>query len=650
MHSQHTINELRNSISELPIGYISKKNINGKTCYYRQWKESGKVKSKYIPDSEVSYIAQLIEKRKQLEFQLEIELLRAENTPQAARRIYQYIRKLHLSRPAPVGVQYYEDLIERKLFFVDKTNFISDWWNSGSFATLITRPRRFGKTLNISMVNAFFSMKFHDRADLFEDFLIWQNEDIRALQGTYPVIFISFGGVKESTAEGQLYSLKTIIHSAFAAYDFLIDRFSPGDRSIFNSYRNSIDITDEMAVNGIYILSEILYNATGKKCIILIDEYDTPILEAWMGNEWEKCAHTMRLFLNKTLKTNHYIERALLTGITRISKESFFSDLNHLHVCSMTSSEYDYAFGFTETEVFDAMKAQGLNNFEEVKSWYNGFSIGSQREIYNPWSIVNFLSSKRLMPYWVNSSSNALVNDLLRSGGVAYKNALEDLINGKSIYTKISEEVAFADIRTDTASLWSLLFSSGYLKLVNTDADSNCELTATNREVLEMLIGFVRTWFGEAKGTNYSDFINAMLDDDTDYMQDYLERTIRDTFSYFDTSGKEPERFYHGFVLGLIVTLSDRFIIRSNRESGLGRFDVMLEPINPASHHAIILEFKVHRPKKESSLAETARAALEQIEDRQYVAELISHGIDSSNIYKYGIAFKGKEIWIEGGR
>lgn len=650
MKSEDTIKELRNSISELPIGYISKKNINGKTCYYRQWKESGKVKSKYIPASEVSYVTHLIEERKKLEFQLELELLRAENTPEAARRIYQYLQKLHLSRPAPVGVQYYEDLIERKLFFVDKTNFISDWWNSGSFATLITRPRRFGKTLNISMINAFFSMKFHDRADLFEDFLIWQNEDMRILQGTYPVIFISFGGVKESTAKEQLYSLKTIIHSAFAAYDFLTDHFNPGDKSIFDSYRNSIDITDEMAVAGIYTLSEILYNTIGKKCIILIDEYDTPILEARMSSEWEKCAHTMRLFLNKTLKTNPYIERALLTGITRISKESFFSDLNHLHVCSMTSSEYDYAFGFTEEEVFDAMKAQGLTNFEEVKSWYNGFSIGSQHEIYNPWSIVNFLSSKKILPYWVNSSSNILINNIFKSGGISYKNALDDLINQKSVHTVISEEISFADISTSTDSFWNLLFSSGYLKIINSDSEGNCELAVTNKEVREMLISFVRNWFSEADGTNYSDFINAMLNDDTDYMQEYLERTIRDTFSYFDTSGKEPERFYHGFVLGMIVTLSDKFIIRSNRESGLGRFDVMLEPIDPTLHHAIILEFKLHRPRKESSLVETSLAAVKQIDDMQYASELVSHGIDSSNIFRYGIAFKGKEIWIEGGR
>lgn len=649
MQSQDTIKKLRQSISELPVGYISKKNINGKTCYYRQWKESGKIKSKYIPAGEVDYIAKLIDERKNLELLLEIELLRAENTPQASRRIYQYIRRLHLSRPAPVGVQYYEDLIQRKLFYIDKTNFISDWWNSGSFATLITRPRRFGKTLNISMINAFFSMKFRKRSDLFEDFLIWQNEEMRALQGTYPVIFISFGGIKESTSDGQLYSLKTLIHSAFATYDFLSDRFNSGDLAVYNAYRNTIDITDEMAVNGIYALSEILHNATGKKCIILIDEYDTPMLEAWMGNEWDKCAHTMRLFLNKTLKTNPYVERALLTGITRISKESFFSDLNHLHVCSMTSSEYDYAFGFTEEEVFEAMKEQRLSNYDEVKAWYNGFSIGSHKEIYNPWSIVNFLKSRKVLPYWVNSSSNALINDIFKAGDVPYKNALEDLINGKPIITNLSEEITFSDIRTDSSALWSLLFASGYLKIISTDNDNTCELSITNKEVYEMFIGFIRTWFGESKGNNYNEFIQSMLNDDIDYMQEYLERTIRDTFSYFDVSGEEPERFYHGFVLGMIITLRDRFIIRSNRESGLGRFDVILEPIDHNSHHSIILEFKIHRPRKENSIVDTALAALQQIENKQYASELISRGIEQHNIYKYGIAFKGKEIWIEGG-
>lgn len=649
--------DLEQQIANLPVGYISKKNIHGSTCYYRQWKENGKVKSQYIPNDQVDYVALQINKRKELQEQLQIEIYRknAAFDAKARARLFEYGRRLHLSNHVPIGVQDYETLITKNLFYIDKTRFIEDWWNNNDSVTLITRPRRFGKTLNLSMINCFFSTHYQDRSDLFDKFEVWQNDSMHPLQGVFPTIFISLGGIKESSASDQLIALGHQICQAFSDNRSIMEQLPETEQMEYQKYLDMFHYTNDMIFNGINVLCRFLHLAYGKKVIILIDEYDTPMLEAWTSGTWQGCAQNMRLFFNKTLKTNPYIEKALLTGITRISKESFFSDLNHLSVCSMTSAKYDYAFGFTSEEVKLAMKRQNLTNFEEVKSWYDGFSIGQNTDIYNPWSVINFLSSKEIKPYWVNSSSNKLINTFFKEGNLEVKKSLEDLINGKSIFTPMKEETPFDQITTSPSALWSLLFSSGYLKIVNIinedkpsiNAPVIYELTITNKEVQLMLIDFIRDWFDLMDSSGYGGFIHALLSNDVDYMQEYLEKTIQSTFSYFDVSGKEPERFYHGFILGMMVNLQDRFIITSNRESGLGRYDLVLVPRNPQVDHAIIMEFKVHRPRKEADLVESAKNALQQIHAKNYDSNILDHGIPAEKIYKYGIAFKGKEVWIE---
>lgn len=650
--SESIIEALHSQINSLPVGYISKKTIHGNTCYYRQWKENGKVKSQYVPNNQVDYIVSLINRRKSLQSELRIETYRsrAESDPKARARLIEYGRKLHLEFQVPIGVQDYETLSSKNLFYIDKTFFISDWWNHDDVVTLITRPRRFGKTLNLSMVNCFFSKKYANRSDLFDKFEVWNDRNMRSLQGTIPTIFISFGGIKESDARGQLMSLKSQIHYAYYEHKYIIDMLPEQDKKAYCKYLDPFGYTDEMIISGINELCRFIHAAYGQNSIILIDEYDTPMLEAWVGNSWSTCANNMRLFFNKTLKTNPYIKKALLTGITRISKESFFSDLNHLKVCSMTSHMYDYAFGFTEDEVFNAMKYQQLDNFDEVKSWYDGFTVGNRTDIYNPWSIINFLADRKIKPYWVNSSSNAMINSLFKEGDTQVKQSLESLIDKRTIRTTMKEETPFEQVATSAPALWSLLFASGYLKIVNITPDNIYELGVTNKEVHLMLIDFVKEWFDANNKSRYGGFLNAMLCNDVGFMQEYLERIIRATFSYFDVSGDEPERFYHGFILGTIINLRDRFIISSNRESGLGRYDLVLIPRNPEKYHAIILEFKVHHPRKEANLVDTALNALKQIDEKNYAAIILEQGISENNIYKYGIAFRGKEIWIEGGQ
>ena len=559
-----------------------------------------------------------------------------------------------------IGIQDFLELRENHNFYIDKTAFIEEWWESCDSVTLITRPRRFGKTLNMSMVEEFFSVDYAGRGDLFEGLSIWEKEKFRKLQGTYPVISLSFARIKENNYETTKEKLCQILTNLYIKYSFVRDSdvLTDADRLFFDRIL-SLEMKESDATSALHQLSNYLYRYYGKKVIILLDEYDTPMQEAYVYGFWDEMMAFTRSLFNSTFKTNPYMGRAIMTGITRVSKESVFSDLNNLEVVTTTSDKYATAFGFTEEEVFAALDASKLGKEkEDIKKWYDGFVFGEHKDIYNPWSILNFLDKGKYATYWANTSSNSLVGKLIREGGRAIKQPMEELLKGEHLICPIDEQIVYNQLDNNEEAIWSLLVASGYLKILDYEdmgkvgRKPNYELTITNGEVRIMFEEMVSGWFGGQR-ESYNRFITAMLAGDVDEMNEYMNEISCEIFSYFDTgkrvSGKaQPERFYHGFVLGLLVDLKGRYQVTSNRESGFGRYDIMLEPLNPVQDDAIIIEFKVFNPRKEQSIEETLASALAQIEKKQYETTLISKGILKEKIRKYGFAFEGKNVLIDG--
>ncbi len=564
-----------------------------------------------------------------------------------------------MARTVGIGIQSFEKLISNRYFYVDKTNFIKEWWESGDDVTLITRPRRFGKTLNMNMLERFLSVEYAGQGEIFEGLSIWKDGAYRKLQGSFPVIFLSFADVKANTFAVAREKICMLIQSIYQKYDYLLKGsfLKEGEAEAFRKI--CTDSTDAKIAYALKNLSKYLFCYYGKKAIILMDEYDTPLQEAWVYGYWPEMVEFIKGLFNATFKTNPYMERAVMTGITRVSKESIFSDLNHLEVVTVTSEKYEDSFGFTEEEVWEALKEYGLyGNQQDIKDWYDGFTFGGRKDIYNPWSIINFLDKRRLAAYWTNTSSNGLVDRLIREGSTEIKTSMEKLLKGEHLFKEIDEQIIFGQLDTDENAIWSLFLASGYLKAegytLNKDTGADLyELTLTNKEVRIMFRKMIRKWF-TGSGTVYNDFIKALLKDDVKSMNAYMNRVTLVSFSYFDSGRKpsaetQPERFYHGFVLGLSVELTDRYIITSNRESGFGRYDIMLEPKN-TTDHAMIMEFKVRDPKEEASLEDTADAALRQIDQQRYETSLEERGIPKERIRKYGFAFEGKEVLIKADR
>lgn len=559
-----------------------------------------------------------------------------------------------MNQPVSIGAQDFAYIRENNCFFVDKTSFIKEWWENKDIVTLITRPRRFGKTLNLNMLECFFSIEYRGRGNLFEGLSVWEEEAYRQLQGTYPVLFMSFANIKGNTYRGVREGIIQVIVRLYGKYDFLRqeDFMTRQDLEYFDSV--SIEMSDTVAALALSSLSDYLSRYYGKKVLIFLDEYDTPLQEAYVNCFWQELVDFMRGIFNATFKTNPYMERGLLTGITRVSRESIFSDLNNLTVVTTTSDKYCSHFGFTEKEVFDALEVYGLSKQKEkVKYWYDGFSFGYRKDLYNPWSITCFLEEGKYKPYWVNTSSNKMIARLIQRGTPEIKTMMEDLLEGKELVTDIDEEIIFEQLGKKKNAIWSLLLASGYLKVNQIYEDEKTDrfvyhLIITNREVRMMFEDMIRDWFSQ-EDVPYNEFIKALLAGDVKAMNRYMNTVSQATFSYFDTAKNSfaenaPERFYHGFVLGLVVELMGRYKVKSNRESGFGRYDVMLEPLN-SKDPAFILEFKA-KDSDEVDLEKTVEAALQQIKDKKYESELVAGGIQKERIHCYGFAFQGKKVLI----
>ena len=560
-----------------------------------------------------------------------------------------------MARTVGIGIQDFSEIITNNLFYIDKTNFIKEWWESRDSVTLITRPRRFGKTLNLNMLNYFFSTEHAGRSDLFEHLSVWKEEKYRKLQGTFPVINLTFADVKSRSFENVKKEIYLLLVDLYEKNRFMLenDLFTVEEKKLYNSVNMEMD--EVIAAKAIQRMCNYMYRYYGKKVIVLLDEYDTPMQESYVNGFWEEMVTFIRSMFNSTFKTNPYLERSIMTGITRVSKESIFSDLNNLEVVTTTADKYETSFGFTEEEVFAALEECNMGEKkEEVKVWYDGFVFGKHSDIYNPWSVLNYLDKRRSGTYWANTSSNKLVGKLIQEGNRDIKTTFESLLKGESVHSMIDEQIVYNQLEQNPNAIWSLLLASGYLKVVNVHFSQEewqlpeYELTLTNREVRLMFTSMVNNWFAEA-GTSYNDFIKSMLALDLEAMNEYMNELTLEIFSYFDAGSKNMrtacEKFYHGFVIGLLVELRDRYIITSNRESGLGRYDVLLEP-KYEQNDAFILEFKVFNARREKTLEDTVASALEQIEEKQYAASLIAKGIPEDRIHKYGFAFEGKTVLI----
>ncbi len=551
----------------------------------------------------------------------------------------------------PIGIDNFETLITENYAFVDKSLFIKELLDTKAAVTLIPRPRRFGKTLNLSMVRHFFEKNELSKRTLFNDLNIEKHASCMAHQGLYPVIFLTFKDVKKDNWENCYNGLTLIISEEFIRHKYLLD--SPVLEDIHRS--DFVAIMNRTAHvihyhNALQRLSMLLTKYHGKKTIILIDEYDAPIHAGFLNNYYNEVVEFMRGFLSAGLKGNDNLAMGVITGILRVSKESIFSGINNLRVCSFLHHAYADKFGFLEEEVIDLLEQTKTSyRLNEVKSWYNGYASGDNLTVYNPWSILSFIDNNgKMQSYWINTSDNALIKKIITQSSSGVRADLEQLLVGNTIEKQIDENIIFENIFKNSESLWSFLLFCGYLSFDTMFLKNDCSfasLRLPNREVKSFYTTMILHWTRDHVNVDtYIAMLNALIQGSATSFKEIFYDFVLKSFSAFDATGNEPEKFYHAFVLGMLVSLYETHDVASNRESGYGRYDVMIIPKNHTLP-GIIIEFKKVRKAINETLEAAADAALAQIEEKQYAVELQKRNI--TNIIKLGIAFEGKHVLVQ---
>ena len=548
-----------------------------------------------------------------------------------------------------LGESDFRSIIENNEYFVDKSLLIKEIFEDSSRIILIPRPRRFGKTLNLSMIRYFVERCDEDRRYLFNNLLIEKEKDIMKRQGIYPTIYLTFKDEKHDKFEDFQMKLAFFVSEIYKKHYYLYESLTfQVDKDYFDKIINKVSTKAELEMS-LKNLSKYLYDYYGEKIIILIDEYDTPIQHSYFSGIYDDTIAFMRNFLSNTLKDNIYLEKALLTGILRVARESIFSGLNNLDVYSILKEGYSDKFGFTEVEI-----EKMLNDFnivkekDEFKRWYNGYLFGNT-VIYNPWSTLSYLKDKNeyFMPYWVNTSENKIIKTILSKGSDGLKKSFEELLKGNTIETTIDENIIMADIEANENNVWSFLLLSGYLKVVDKirkEDEIYYEVAIPNVEVKHMYNKIIKDWASESYvSSEYNEMLKALINFDYEVFEEIFIDYVEKSLSYFDVSGEEPERVYHGFVLGMLVALNNTHYVLSNRESGYGRYDVMVIP-KDITKPGIIIEFKRARKNNKKTIEQLIEEAKTQIEDKKYETELLSRGI--TDIKKLVIVFKGKEVSV----
>lgn len=555
-----------------------------------------------------------------------------------------------MRKSIPVGIGDFKKIIEEEYLFIDKSLLIKDIIEDGAEAILLPRPRRFGKTLNMSMLKYFFNKTYEDNSFLFNKLEISKYPEIMKHMGKYPVIFITFKDLKYGSWEKCFEALKLIISDIFDAHKEILD----GEKvSKFQKDKYIKILEGEFSFvegcNALALLSEVLHEFYNEPVILLIDEYDVPIQSGYTNGYYNEVIEFMRSFLSGGLKDNLHLKKAVLTGILRVAKESIFSGLNNLKVCSILRPQYSKFFGFIHKEVIDILKQYDiLDKIDGVKDWYNGYKFGDST-VYNPWSILNFIDShdRGFMPHWVNTSSNNIVKVLLAKGSEDIKKDLEELIKDNYITKTIDENIIMEDIQKDSESVWSFLLLSGYLKVEELKleaGDTICKMRVPNKEVKYLYEHIIVSWFKEnISRDKYKQMIDCLVSGEIEIFEDILKDFLLKSASYFDI-GDESEKFYHALVLGMLVSLNEEYRVKSNRESGYGRYDIMLIPKDNRKY-GIVIEFKRVKSRQNETLEDAAKKALNQIKEKNYKQELLDLGI--KNILELGIAFKGKEVIVK---